>query len=49
MWTVTRQRQWPDGVDIVEVSAGGIDYTNPDALCAKYDGSSGSFPIQSRR
>jgi hypothetical protein len=38
MFTVTRQRQWPDGVDIVEVSAGGIDYTNPDALSAKYSG-----------
>lgn len=38
MYTVTRQRQWPDGINMVEVSRGGIDYTNPDALCAKYPG-----------
>ncbi len=37
-WTVTRQCQWPDGDNIVEVSDGGIDYTNPDALAAKYSG-----------
>ena len=38
MYTVTRQLQWPDGTPIVEVSEGGIDYTNPDALAAKYPG-----------
>ena len=38
MFTVTRQCQWPDGTNIVEVSEGGIDYCNPDALCAKYKG-----------
>lgn len=38
MYTVTRQRQWPDGTEIVEVSSGGIDYCNPDALGAKYAG-----------
>lgn len=38
MYTVTRQLQWPDGTPVVEVSSGGIDYTNPDALVAKYDG-----------
>lgn len=38
MFTVTRQRQWPDGNNVVEVSVGGIDYTNPDALRAKYPG-----------
>ena len=38
MFTVTRQHQWPDGAYVVEVSAGGLDYTNPDALSAKYDG-----------
>lgn len=38
MWTVTRQHQFPDGDFVVEVSAGGIDYTNPDALVAKYAG-----------
>ena len=38
MWTVTRQRQWPDGGTVVEISAGGLDYTNPDALAGKYPG-----------
>lgn len=37
-YTVTRQRQWPEGIPVVEVSAGGIDYANPDALVAKYPG-----------
>lgn len=37
-WTITRQRQWPDGDNVVEISEGGIDYTNPDALAAKYPG-----------
>jgi hypothetical protein len=37
-WTVTRQIQWPDGRNIVEVSAGGSDYTNPDMLAPQYDG-----------
>lgn len=36
--TVTRQLQWPDGLPVVEVSQGGIDYTNPDALSAHYAG-----------
>ena len=31
-YTVTRQHQWPGGDYVVEVSAGGQDYTNPDAL-----------------
>ena len=35
---VTRQVQWPTGKPVVEVSIGGIDYTNPDALVAKYQG-----------
>lgn len=38
MYTVTRQLQWPEGTAVVEVSKGGLDYTNPDALAAKYDG-----------
>jgi hypothetical protein len=42
-WTVTRQHQWPDGGSLVEVSAGGIDYTNPDALCKKYKGELDEF------
>jgi len=35
---VTRQLQWPEGKRVVEVSVGGIDYVNPDALVAKYPG-----------
>ena len=42
-WTVTRQCQWPDGNNVVEVSAGGIDYTNPDALSAKFAGEFETF------
>jgi len=38
MYTVTRQIQWPNGDPMVEVSEGGIDYTNPDALVANYPG-----------
>ena len=38
MFTVTRQRQFPDGDNVVEVSTGGLDYCNPDALSAKYPG-----------
>jgi len=38
MWTVTRQHQWPDGYLVVEISKGGIDYCNPDALNRKYPG-----------
>lgn len=38
IFTVTRQHRWHDGLKIVEVSQGGIDYTNPDALCKKWQG-----------
>jgi len=38
MYTITRQIQWPKGDPVVEVSEGGIDYTNPDALVANYPG-----------
>lgn len=38
MYTVTRQIQWPEGAHVVEVSIGGIDYCNPDALAEKYPG-----------
>ena len=34
-YTITRQRQFPEGTPVVEVSSGGLDYTNPDALVAK--------------
>ena len=37
-YTVTRQLQWPEGMAVVEVSAGGLDYSNPDALVAKHPG-----------
>ena len=37
-YTVTRQLQWPEGAPVVEVSVGGIDYTNPDALVSRYPG-----------
>ena len=36
MYTVTRQHQWPDGGHLVEISAGGFDYTNPNALVDKF-------------
>jgi hypothetical protein len=31
MYTVTRQRQWPDGAHLVAIPAGSFDYTTPDA------------------
>jgi len=37
-YTITRQLQFPDGCPVVEISSGGIDYTNPDALVEKYPG-----------
>jgi len=43
MYTVTRQLQWPEGRSVVEVSAGGPDYTNPDALVARYPGEFETF------
>ncbi|GMU20596.1 MAG: hypothetical protein AMXMBFR13_06930 [Phycisphaerae bacterium] len=38
MWTVSRQRQWPDGKCVVEISSGGRDYANPDGLVPRYPG-----------
>lgn len=35
-YTVTRQLQWPEGLPVVEISEGCLDYCNPDALVAKY-------------
>lgn len=43
MYTVTRQRQFPDGDQVVEVSTGSLDYCNPDALGVKYDGEMQEF------
>lgn len=37
-FTVSRQRRWDDGVNLVEITQGGIDYCNPDALVSKYRG-----------
>jgi hypothetical protein len=37
-FTVTRQHRYYDGYKIVEVSQGGIDYANPDALVKKWQG-----------
>lgn len=38
MYTITRQMQWGTNESVVEVSSGGIDYANPNALVAKYSG-----------
>jgi hypothetical protein len=38
IFTVTRQVRWIDGLNIVEVSQGGIECVNPDALVQKYPG-----------
>lgn len=43
MYTVTRQLQWPAGQHMVEVSYGSLDYTNPDALSARYPGEFKTF------
>ena len=37
-YIVTRQLQWSSGEAVVEISQGGWDYINPDALCEKYPG-----------
>lgn len=37
-YTVTRQLQWPEGTPVVEISAGGLDYANPDMLAPQYPG-----------
>ena len=37
-FTVTRQRRWPDGLNIVEITQGGKDYTGSDALVERYPG-----------
>ena len=38
MYSVTRQLQWPGGNRVVEISEGGIDCANPDALVKVYSG-----------
>ena len=43
-WTVTRQHQWINsGQPVVEVSAGSLDYTNPDALSKAFAGEFETF------
>ena len=43
-WTETRQSQWSNnGLYVVEISAGGVDYTNPDALTNQYPGEFETF------
>lgn len=37
-YIVTRQLQCPNGAAVVEISEGGWDYVNPDALVEKYPG-----------
>jgi hypothetical protein len=50
-YTVTRQLQWPEGTPVVQVSSGGIDYTNPDALIARYPGEFQTFsdPVEAAK
>lgn len=43
MWTITRQSQWSTGNQVVEISAGSLDYANADALCKKYKGEFETF------
>lgn len=43
MHTVTRQINTFEGTNVVEISAGGIDYTNPGALSKKYPGEFETF------
>lgn len=38
IWFITRQSYWPEGTKVVEIALGGRDYSNPDALCKKYEG-----------
>lgn len=37
-YIVTRQLQWSTGDSVVEISEGGWDFINPDALVKKYPG-----------
>jgi len=48
LWCVTRQKRWDDGKNIVEINYGGIDYANPDAYSARYQGEFEEFtnPIE---
>ncbi len=47
-YTLTRQCQWPSGDNVVEISAGTNDYTNPDALVPSYpdDGQTFDSPVE---
>ncbi len=48
MYTVTRQCQFPDGDYVVEISAGGIDFTNPGELVKSMMESLTNSPIRKR-
>ena len=51
MRTVTRQLQFPEGTAVVEISAGGLDYCNPDALAQRYQGEFETYadPLEAAR
>lgn len=36
MYFVSRQSYWPSGDLVVEIAAGGLEYSNPDMLVEKY-------------
>lgn len=38
MYFVSRQKYWPDGTPVVEIAVGGVELSNPDMLCEKYEG-----------
>ena len=43
-FTVTRQSRWPDGLAVVEITEGSLDYVNPDALSPRYPGEMETYP-----
>ena len=44
-YTVTRQLQWPDGNQVVEVSVGSFDYCNPGVMVKRYPGEMEEFSL----
>jgi hypothetical protein len=44
MYTVTRQLQWPYGLEVVGVSQGDINYANPGMLTPRYTGEGETYP-----
>lgn len=43
-FTVTRQKRWSDGLSVVEITEGDLDYANPDALSPRYPGEMETYP-----